>query len=398
MASSMTKEELKTAIINHGLSPPPSSAKKEEFIEMYNSQVAPVADEAGEFSSDDEVSISPMKKASRSSRASAKSPRVSQANNSSRDSTLEVTDNGTPVTQDEEAPAAVEAGADVDVESLDDDQLFQHLKANGVDVGPIVDSTRILYKKKLAAILRGETGPMNGSVNGGEFSDTEPEDEVPEQQEEEEAESVVTISPRVSTRSKASSSSQKSTRSSARISQKSPAATSPLVTSSIASSDTGLRKRLTLGEDTESSLLRSTPTPRRSIHSYKVTETTKQTIVLDQTGKRTDMTHTVERVESKDAVDGGGSKSSALKKGLLALLVIAVLAALVYYFVQGPGTESVQSIVDSVRKLEATAVPAVEETAEAAPAEAPVEAAPPVEEPAAAPEAVAEPEAAPEVA
>lgn len=398
MASSMTKEELKTAIINHGLSPPPSSAKKEEFIEMYNSQVAPVADEAGEFSSDDEVSISPMKKASRSSRASAKSPRVSQANNSSRDSTLEVTDNGTPVTQDEEAPAAVEAGADVDVESLDDDQLFQHLKANGVDVGPIVDSTRILYKKKLAAILRGETGPMNGSLNGGEFSDTEPEDEVPEQQEEEEAESVVTISPRVSTRSKASSSSQKSTRSSARISQKSPAATSPLVTSSIASSDTGLRKRLTLGEDTESSLLRSTPTPRRSIHSYKVTETTKQTIVLDQTGKRTDMTHTVERVESKDAVDGGGSKSSALKKGLLALLVIAVLAALVYYFVQGPGTESVQSIVDSVRKLEATAVPAVEETAEAAPAEAPVEAAPPVEEPAAAPEAVAEPEAAPEVA
>ena len=65
-----------------------------------------------------------------------------------------------------------------------------------------------------------------------------------------------------------------------------------------------------------------------------MTETTKQTIVLDQTGKRTDMTHTVERVESKDAVDGGGSKSSALKKGLLALLVIAVLAALVYYFVQ----------------------------------------------------------------
>ena len=65
---------------------------------------------------------------------------------------------------------------------------------------------------------------------------------------------------------------------------------------------------------------------------------------------------------------------------------------------QGPGTESVQSIVDSVRKLEATAVPAVEETAEAAPAEAPVDAAPPVEEPAAAPEAVAEAEAAPEVA
>jgi len=395
MASSMTKEELKTAIINHGLSPPPSSAKKEEFIEMYNSQVAPVADEAGEFSSDDEVSISPMKKASRSSRVSAKSPRVSQANNTSRDSTLEVTDNGTPVTKDE---VAAVAGGDVDVESLDDDQLFEHLKANGVDVGPIVDSTRILYKKKLAAILRGETGPMNGSLNG-EFSDTEPEDEVEEEEkEEEQPEPVVTITPkdRTSTRSKASSSSQKSTRSSARISQKSPAVTSPLVTSSQAS-ETGLRKRLTLGEDTESSLLRSTPTPRRSIHSYKVTETTKQTIVLDQTGKRTDMTHTVERVESKDAVDSGASKSSKMKKVLLVLLLIAVLGALVFYFVQGPGTESVQSIVDSVRKLEAPAVPAAEEAPVAAPAEAPVAAppaAPPVEE---APPAAA-PEAAPEVA
>ena len=59
---------------------------------------------------------------------------INQANNSSRDSTLEVTDNGTPVTQDEEAPAAVEAGADVDVESLDDDQLFQHLKVNYLDL------------------------------------------------------------------------------------------------------------------------------------------------------------------------------------------------------------------------------------------------------------------------
>ena len=29
--------------------------RKEEFVEMYNEQVAPVADDAGEFSSDDEV-------------------------------------------------------------------------------------------------------------------------------------------------------------------------------------------------------------------------------------------------------------------------------------------------------------------------------------------------------
>jgi len=50
---------------------------------------------------------------------------------------------------------AVVAGGDVDVESLDDDQLFEHLKANGVDVGPIVHSTRILYKKKTGCNSQG---------------------------------------------------------------------------------------------------------------------------------------------------------------------------------------------------------------------------------------------------
>jgi len=139
--ASMTKEELKAAIINHGLSPPPSNARKEEFVEMYNEHVAPVADEAGEFSSDDEVSISPTKRSSQKSRTSAKSPRVSKAGGASPDTTVEMTPS-----------AAAAANGDVDVESLDDDQLRDLLKENGVDVGPIVDSTRPLYKKKLANI------------------------------------------------------------------------------------------------------------------------------------------------------------------------------------------------------------------------------------------------------
>jgi hypothetical protein len=352
--ASMTKEELKSAIINHGLSPPPSNAKKEEYVEMYNEYVAPVADDAGEFSSDDEVSVSPTKRSSQKSRTSAKSPRVSQATGST-DTTLEMA----------ETSESVVVNGDVNIETLDDDQLFQLLKDNGVDVGPIVDSTRPLYKKKLANILSGGSGILNGTSNGTEFSDVDTEEE--EEAEEDQPAAVVTPKERTSARGKASSSSQKSTRSSTRVSQKSPTAdTSPL------STEAGLRKRLTLGENSETSLLRNTPTPRRSIHSYKVTETTRQTVVLDKSGERRDITRTVERVESKDAVDSStaASRAASIKKMLMLLVVLALVGALVYYFAMGPGTESVKNILDSVRKIEVSsgdALPAAVGSAPPAP-------------------------------
>ena len=74
----------------------------------------------------------------------------------------------------------------LDIEALNDDELFEKLKENGVDVGPIVSSTRPFYMKKLAMVLRGETmNTTNGNSNGSaEFSDdtdpeTEPEDDQP---------------------------------------------------------------------------------------------------------------------------------------------------------------------------------------------------------------------------
>jgi len=365
--ASMTKEELKSAIINHGLSPPSSNARKEEFVEMYNEHVAPVADDAGEFSSDDEISISPTKRSSQKSRTSAKSPRVSKAGGASPDTTVEMT------------PSAATANGDVDVESLDDDQLRELLKENGVDVGPIVDSTRPLYKKKLANILGGGNGLLNGTSNGAEYSDVDTEEE-----EEDDQPAPVTTPKERSTRSKVSTSSQKSTRSSTRISQKSPA-----VETLSPSEPAGLRKRLTIGENSETSILRQTPTPRRSIHSYKVTETTRQTVVSGKDGETRDITRTVERVESKDAVDSTSSSTSraaSIKKLLLLLIVLALVGAIVYYFAMGPGTESVNSILDSVRKIEVSSAagggdaPAVE----SAP---PVAAAPAEEPPVAAPEA-----------
>ena len=70
----------------------------------------------------------------------------------------------------------------IDIGSLDDDQLFEMLKKNRVEVGPIVASTRKFYEKKLSEALAGESATASNGTNGTkEFSDTEPEDEEEEQ-------------------------------------------------------------------------------------------------------------------------------------------------------------------------------------------------------------------------
>jgi len=224
---------------------------------------------------------------------------------------------------------------DLNVGEMDDDELRRLLQENEVDVGPIVDSTRPFYKKKLALILRGENGVVNGSNR--DFSDTEPETDP----EEDDQPSGVT-SPqekRPSTRSHVSSSSS---------TKKSPGKSSTVTS--------GLRKRLNLTEELESSSFRSTPTPRRSIHSYKVTETTRQTIVREHDGtERRDTTHVLERSENKgdDELDAVAAKSTFLsaRRLIVALLLLAVLASVLYYLNnQKEGPMSVESIMKSIEQ------------------------------------------------
>ena len=59
-------------------------------------------------------------------------------------------------------------------------------------------------------------------------------------------------------------------------------------------------------------------------------------MVKNAKGETTDMTHVVERVESNDAVDSAksGGRAASIKKGLLILVIVAILAAIIYYFVQ----------------------------------------------------------------
>ena len=185
--SSLTKEQLRSALISHGVPDlPPQSAKKEEWAALYEEHVLPVANGAGDFSSDDEVSLkpSPTKRASTASKASRVSTvsKASKASKSSKSSKKAVVEDSMIVDG-------------VDISALDDEELFEKLKEHGISAGPIVDSTRKLYQKKLVLVLNGETAnTTNGK--GVEYSDTEEEEE----EEEEEQPAAVITEPTVTTR------------------------------------------------------------------------------------------------------------------------------------------------------------------------------------------------------
>ena len=175
--ASLTKEELRNALVAHGVTDlPPLSAKKEELKALYEEHVAPIANDSAEFSSDDEVSLkSASKRASTVSRASkvSSASKLSKVSKSSSKSPKKAAEDTLVVD-------------DLDIDALDDDELFEKLRENGVDVGPIVASTRPFYKKKLALVLKGETmNSTNG--NGAEYSDTDPETEEEEAEEEQPA-------------------------------------------------------------------------------------------------------------------------------------------------------------------------------------------------------------------
>lgn len=53
--ASLTKNQLINELINHGVKPPASGAKKEKLVEMYEEHVSHFQEAAGEFSSDDEA-------------------------------------------------------------------------------------------------------------------------------------------------------------------------------------------------------------------------------------------------------------------------------------------------------------------------------------------------------
>jgi hypothetical protein len=316
--ASLTKEELKNALISHGAPVPPASAKKDEFIQAYEEHVAPL-DAGGEFSSDEEGPKTPSKRASNVSKG--------KQSTSSRKS------QGSPKkTPSKALEDSVDIEMNIDIGSLDDDQLFEMLKKNGVEVGPIVASTRKFYEKKLTAALAGETAPASNGTNGTkEFSDTEPEDE---EEEEDEQPAVVEVAAKRRTPRSAKSSS------------------SSLV-------ESGLRQRLALADELDSSP--ASPGARRAIHSYKVTETTRQVTTRSKDGTETvDTKHSVERSESQ-GVSPTGSRSifSRLAYPLLKLAIFLTLLIGVYIVFTTPsdGVTPIDKVADIINN----AMPPAEE-------------------------------------
>jgi hypothetical protein len=382
--ATLTKEELKNALISHGIARPSSTARKEEYVALYEQHIAPREAAKGDFSSDDddEVTISPRKRPTGSATAS-KSSRRSTASSKKTASRSSVSNKIVEDILD------VVVG-DTTVGEMTDEQLFVALRENGVDAGPIVDSTRDIYKRKLAAVVANDdegekldesvAAPTNGVT---EFSDTEPEsvensvNVVEEAVEEEEAvvevaspvveeeevveeEAAVEESPRrVSTRS-----------SGKKMSTSSAAVVTPPNTRS---SRTGLRQRFG-ADQVDTSDIRNTPTPRRSIHSYKVTETTTQLITRTRDGKEVrDSTHTIVTTDSS-GVDAAPSRLLGWTKRLLRRLLQLFLLAgvlfclyLVYLKVVKSGGGASDSVVDKVRDAIQEAVNKAEEEEVAAP-------------------------------
>jgi len=215
----------------------------------------------------------------------------------------------------------------VNVNELSDEELLEALKKHGIEVGPIVDSTRPLYLKKLSAVLEGgdqvdaaseeEEEEANGTdldKSAAEFSADEEEeaateevvaDEGTEEEEEDDQPSVVV---KEATPKPASN--------------KSP----------LANLGQTIRQRFSGSVPAAKPKSdRFTPTPRRSIHSYKVVETSRKTVTKDKDGNITEDT-SVDKVTSEtDSKIEPAGRIARLIKVLPGVLMLLILAALAYY-------------------------------------------------------------------
>ncbi|XP_042216006.1 LEM protein 2-like isoform X2 [Homarus americanus] len=290
--SGLTKEQLKNELISHGVDLPSPSARKEEYEQLYQKYVAPVEQSKGDFSSDDE---------------------------------------DMPV-NDVDAQASSNTSLVIngfDVCKLDDDELFAKLKSFGAVVGPIVDTTRMVYQKKLFALMGGkvvDSPTYNGDVDEDEYSDSEEEP-------------VVEAKP-VQTRPSFEMDSTK-------------------VTTTIPSSE--IRKRILMspgGESNQTGLIydpeRHTPSPRRSLRT--VTSSSSETITVRRfinNGRSGTVTDHVDSKQVKGTSSSTGnspSKTSILLRILVKLFFLVLIIAVALYFYQNNPSESPFKAVEELAR------------------------------------------------
>lgn len=303
MASSLTKEQLKNELISHGVQPPPANARKEEFVKLYQQHVAPIASQKGDFSSDEETET-----------AAEAAPAAAA-----------------------EAAAVDAADAAVDVTALSDEDLYEQLVQHGIPVGPIVDSTRAVYQRKLAAVLGQPSGGGGGgdgdqaepdaTANGDRFSDSE--DEPAEAEAPAVADAAAAAVPEAE-------------------------APAEVVASSAPEPLTAIRKRL--GDSRPPSSLsaqplvdkQGTPTPRPSIRS--VTSSGTYPSSYESTRRLLDQVDGVETQDSASTTSSTAPRRRAAEWLQYALLAVFFVAVAYYAFTHADCVlECVQSALRSVR-------------------------------------------------
>ncbi|KAM6929042.1 LEM domain-containing protein 1 isoform 2-T2 [Lycodopsis pacificus] len=141
--ANLSVSRLKLDLVAHNVALPPAKSRKEVYVELHLKHIN--QKNAADFSSDEEDQVQYA------------------------------------ADEDEEEEAEMP-----DPSGLTDDDLMAALLKHGVKAGPIVDSTRALYEKKLRKLLQSDGhGGLNGVEQGVLYSDSEDEDENGEQEDEE---------------------------------------------------------------------------------------------------------------------------------------------------------------------------------------------------------------------
>lgn len=186
---------------------------------------------------------------------------------------------------------------EADLSELTDDEIFEKLKGFGVDVGPIVASTRSLYVKKLAALIN-EGGAAkangNGTTNGNghhHLEEYSADEDALEPVVEEEPQMEATVSPKKT-------------------------------------SAASVRQRKPQPKPQEQE--RFTPTPRRSIHTFKVTEKSTRSMVKSHDGN-VSMDYSYTKTTEEDQDDNRLTLGRKVLKMMPVIFMLIIILAGVYY-------------------------------------------------------------------